>query len=264
MAELQSMNKILIIANWKMNPQTLKEAARLLAAAEEVSGKRSAKNLEVIIAAPFTLLPILNQQKKVLQLAGQDCFWEQRGAYTGEVSALMLKEIGCEYAILGHSERREYFLETEEMINKKIKSALSARLKVIFCIGEKMEDRDKIKEVLEGQLKGGLEGIPSSQLANIIVAYEPVWAISTSGGYFCSTDEAFAASMLIRKILINIYNKNAANKAKIIYGGSVDAKEKDAVMYIKEAKMDGVLVGATSLSILEFPKIIEKVSGINV
>lgn len=106
MAELQSMNKILIIANWKMNPQTLKEAARLLAAAEEVSGKRSAKNLEVIIAAPFTLLPILNQQKKVLQLAGQDCFWEQRGAYTGEVSALMLKEIGCEYAILGHSERR--------------------------------------------------------------------------------------------------------------------------------------------------------------
>lgn len=267
-----------IIANWKCNPTTPKEAENLFNSAKEEA--KNKKNVEVVICLPFVYAGLLEArwirqahhkiysgEKKSktnfgVQLGAQNCFWEQRGAYTGEISPLMLKNIGCEYVIIGHSERRQYLGETNEIINKKLKAALNARLKPILCLGEKTEEKEQIKNVLEKQLADSLSGIPLTQIKNIIIAYEPIWAISTSGGEFCSPDYAFSASLLIRKFLINSYGKYAGDKVKIIYGGSVDAKEKNAAMYIKEAKMDGVLVGATSLKEEEFGKIIKNVAEI--
>ncbi|KKR03585.1 MAG: Triosephosphate isomerase [Parcubacteria group bacterium GW2011_GWF2_39_13b] len=266
------MNKKLIIANWKMNPQSPKEARKLFLAFEENS--KSVKNVEVVVCPPFVFSGFLDARiysgdKKSkasfgIHLGAQNCLWEQSGPYTGEISPAMLKSIGCEYVILGHSERRQFFGETDEVINKKLKAVLSVRLRPILCIGERADEKEQLKSVLESQLKGCLEGIKQNQIANIIFAYEPVWAISTSGGEFCSSDDAFSASLLIRKFLIDRYGKYAANKAKIIYGGSVDAKEKDAAMYVQEAKMDGVLVGAASLKAEEFGKIIKRVNEIKI
>lgn len=246
----------LIIANWKMNPQLPKEAMKLFAAAEENS--KGAKNVEVVICPPFVFLD--RKMLKGVKLGAQNCLWEQKGPYTGEVSPAMLRNIGCEYVILGHSERRQYFGETDETVNKKLKASLMARLKPILCIGEKADEKEQMKSILEGQLKGCLEGIKQNQIANIVFVYEPVWAISTSGNEFCSPDYAFSAGLLIRKFLLDKYGKYAGKKSKIIYGGSVDAKEKNAVMYIEEAKMDGVLVGAASLKAEEFGKIIKSVA----
>lgn len=248
--------KNLVIANWKMNPQALKEAKRFFTVAEE--NVKNIKNIEVVICAPYVFLSSLDS--KSMKLGAQNCFWEQRGPYTGEVSPSMLKDIGCEYVIVGHSERRKNFGETNEIINKKLKAALSVRLKPVLCIGEKEDEREQMKSILEGQMSGCLSDIKQGQISNIIFVYEPVWAISTSGGEFCSPDDAFSAGLLIRKFLMDRYGKYTSNKVKIIYGGSVDAKEKDAVMYIKEAKMDGVLVGATSLKAEEFGKIIKSVA----
>lgn len=253
------MKKNIVIANWKCNPQTLKDAKQLFEAAEENS--MGMKNAEIVICPPFVFLGSFSSKKNI-KLGAQNCFWEQRGPYTGEVSPAMLKDIGCEYVILGHSEQRENFGETDETINKKLKAALFAHLKPILCIGEKEADREQMKSVVENQLSGCLNDIKQGQIPNIIFVYEPVWAISTSGGQFCSPDDAFSAGLLIRKFLMDHYGKYTGNKVKVIYGGSVDAKEKSAVMYIKEAKMDGVLVGAASLKANEFGKIIKSVAGI--
>ncbi len=277
------MPKIFIIANWKCNPQTLKEAARLFDAAEEnVRNVKNDGNFEVVICAPSVFLcsmqpplnPPLSQtgsfatcnsfgikkggRRGVVKLGAQNCFWEQRGPFTGEVSPTMLKSVNCEYVILGHSKRRECFGETDEIINFKIKAALIAGLKPILCIGEKKEEREKAKEVIEQQLCNGLEGVSKGQLVNIVIVYEPVWAISTTTDRDdCTPDEAFSSSLMIRKFLINLYDKYTANKVKIVYGGSVDSS--NAASYITEAKMDGVLVGAASLSANEFAKIIKSV-----
>lgn len=253
------MDKKLIIANWKMNPQSLKEAMRFF----EVAGEnaKNSKNVEVVICAPFVYL---NQEPKIknkeIKLGAQNCFCEGQGAYTGEVSAPMLKNIGCEYVIIGHSERRRYFGEADEFINRKLKAVMGARMKPILCIGEKEGEKEQMKEILEKQLAEGLKDIKPNQISNLIVSYEPVWAISTSGGQNCSTDYAFSSSLVIRKFLINSYGKYSGNKVKIIYGGSVDSG--NAAAYIKETKMDGVLVGAASLKEEEFGKIIKSVAEI--
>jgi triosephosphate isomerase len=259
------MNKILIIANWKCNPQSIKDADRFYGAIAE--NVQDADKVEIIICAPAVYLGLLrpsfdaNKKKRTgkIELGAQNCFWEQSGPYTGEVSPSMLKSINCEYVILGHSERRKVFNETDEVVNRKLKAALSARLKPVLCIGEKEEEKDQIKQILENQLAGCLRDIGQGQISSIIFVYEPVWAISTSGDQFCSPDYAFSASLLMRNFLVEHYGKYVGNKARIIYGGSVDAKERSAVMYIKEAKMDGVLVGAASLKIDEFGKIIKSV-----
>ncbi len=259
-----------VIANWKCNPQSAKEAERLFGAAAENSKEK--KNIEVVICAPYVFLGLLQpplypslgkggRQERV-KLGAQNCFWEQKGPYNGEVSPSMLKDIGCEYVILGHSERRKYFGETDEIINKKIKAALAARLKPILCIGEKAEERERIKEVVSAQLRSCFAGVEESQIKNIIVVYEPVWAISTAtNSKDCLPDEVFSAGLMIKKILIDLYGKSIAEKVKVVYGGSVDSG--DAAQYIKEAKMDGVLVGAASLNANEFGKIIRSIAAIS-
>jgi triosephosphate isomerase (TIM) len=227
--------KPLIVANWKMNPQSPKEARAIFDAI-----KKGAKKQEILVCPPFVYLPLL----KGLPLGAQNCSWEEKGAYTGEISPVMLKEMGVGHVIIGHSERRKYFGENDEQINRKINKALALGLKVIFCIGETESERNagKKNEVLEKQIKTGLAGI--NDLENIAVAYEPVWAIGT--GNNCSVRETKESIDFIRKFVPG---------SRILYGGSVNGENSGP--YIKEAGANGLLVGGASLKAEEFIKIIK-------
>ncbi len=233
----------LIVANWKMNPQTYKEAEDLV---KNISkGTKKIKEVEVVICPPFTwLTDFSHKNKSQLAFGAQNVFYEERGAYTGEISAGMLKGSGVEYVIIGHSERRKYFGETDETVNKKIKKALEAGLKVVFCIGETAEERNvgKKNEVLERQIMRGLEGI--NNLENINVAYEPVWAIGT--GNNCGIEET--------KESINFIRKLVSEETRVLYGGSVKSENSGA--YIKEALANGFIIGGASLNAEEFVKIV--------
>ena len=228
----------LIVGNWKLNPITKKEAEDLFEGIKkEIKGVKA----EVVICPPFAWLSAL----KGLTIGAQNCFWEEKGAFTGEISPAMLKDLGVEYVIIGHSERRKYFGETDEVVNKKIKAALSAGLKIIFCIGETVEERNagKTEEVLKRQTQEGLKDIVD--IDNINVAYEPVWAIGT--GNNCSVEET--------KISIEFIRKFVKPETRIIYGGSVKSDNSEA--YIKEAGANGLLVGGASLNAEEFVKIVK-------
>ncbi len=235
-----------------MNPSSVKEAKALF---EAETGLGKFKNIETVICPPFCYLSLFGSSKSV-KLGAQDLFWEAQGAFTGEVSGKMLKDLGCKYVIVGHSERRRYQGETDEIVNFKIKAALKAKLKPILCVGE--ESGQEIGEVVSRQLKDGLAGVGKTQLGEIIIAYEPIWAIGT--GNACLPDNAFRANLLIKKVLTALFGRFLAEKCVTIYGGSVDAK--NAVSYIKEAKMQGHLVGGASLDTAEFYKIGEAVNNL--
>ena len=229
--------KPLIVANWKCNPVSKKEAEDIFKGIKKGAKKTS---VEVVICAPFVYLPLL----KGLTIGAQNVFYEDKGTYTGEISGSMLRDLGVEYVIIGHSERRKYFGETDEVINKKIKKALELGLKVIFCIGETAQERaaGRKNEVLERQIKKGLEGVDSFE--NINIAYEPVWAIGT--GDNCSVKETRESVDFIRKFV--------KPDTRILYGGSV--KSNNSADYIKKAGANGLLVGGASLDAEEFVKII--------
>jgi len=233
--------KKIIIANWKMNPNSLEEAKDIF---EGIKSGAKGINAEVVACPPFTYLAGL----KGLTLGGQNIFYEEKGAYTGEISAQMLKNLGCKYVLIGHSERRKYFNETDEDVNKKLKSAVSVGLIPIFCVGETEEERNagKAEEVVERQIKIGLAGIENWKLKieNLVLAYEPVWAIGT--GNACSVDDAKKMLEFIKKI----------KDVSVVYGGSVNGE--NAKSYIKEAGYDGLLVGGASLRPEEFVKIIRE------
>jgi triosephosphate isomerase (TIM) len=235
------MQKI-IIANWKCNPSTLKEAKKLFKLT--VKEIKDAKNAEVVICPPSAYL--LNLKDKNIKKGGQDCFWQEGGAYTGEISAKMLKDAGCSYVILGHSERRKILDETDEVINKKIKAALSAGLKVVFCIGETVAERmtGQTNQILENRLKAGLSGIINPE--GVIVAYEPIWAIGN--GNPCDIGSS-------REVLEFLRGKI---NTPIIYGGSVDSQ--CAIRYINEAGFDGLLVGTAALLPEEFGRIVKSIN----
>ncbi|MFH1460875.1 MAG: triose-phosphate isomerase [Patescibacteria group bacterium] len=257
--------KPLIIANWKMNPATKEEMDHLLGVLKQ--GITQAGKQEIVICPPFVYLTeTAKTLGKQFILGAQDCFWENKGAYTGEISPQMLKDLGCQYVIIGHSERRRYFQETDEIVNKKLKAVLKERLKPILCIGEETRDSfdsqgrliNEISSVVTEQLERALKDIAASRIREIIIAYEPVWAISTEvNGTACWPDDAMKASLFIRKTLTKLYNRQIAEKAKIIYGGSVNSK--NVTDYLKNARMDGVLVGGASLNGSEFVKLVEKV-----
>ncbi|MFC1663819.1 triose-phosphate isomerase [Patescibacteria group bacterium] len=246
--------KPLIVANWKCNPQTTKEAKRLF---NLVKGGMN-KNVKVVICPPFIFLLKLEVKNSGLELGGQDCFWEKGGAFTGEISAGQLLDLGLKYVILGHSERRIHFNETDEMINKKIKATISSKLNPILCVGESERERKggKTFNVLKSQIEKGLKGISKKEIKNLIVAYEPIWAIGT--GRPCNIAEAQKTRLIIRKILSRLFGSFLAEKISIIYGGSVHSK--NARSYIKEAGFDGLLPGGASLKAKEFIKIIKSVS----
>jgi triosephosphate isomerase len=257
--------KPLIVANWKMNPQSLIRAERLFNLIEREVLKHSnvLQNVRIIVCPPFVYLPLLKKQKSKIELGAQDCFWESGGAYTGEISVSMLKDAGCEYVIIGHSERRRYFGESDEMINKKIKAVLKAGLNPVLCVGETKKERNqgKTERILKKQIKTGLEGVPSSlptgqagkfQVPRFCIAYEPIWAIGS--GRACQSGEVQKISLLIRKIIAGLSGFKTIDRVQILYGGSVNGK--NAGSYIK-AGLNGLLVGGASLKPGEFIEIIK-------
>lgn len=246
----------LIIANWKVNPNTLNEAIALAKSAEQASLKN--KNIEVAIAPPFPFITEIASVLKKSRLAAQDCFYAG-GAYTGEVSWPQLKSLGVEYVILGHSERRSLLQEKEEMINKKVQALLKLRAKVILCVGEKKREEGFIPEVVGEQLKSALAGIKKQDLKNLIVAYEPIWAISTTENSIPDTPEsAFQSLIYLRKKIAGLYDNKTAREVRIIYGGSVNSK--NIKSFIKEGRMEGALVGGASLHVQEFAAVIQRAS----
>jgi len=246
--------KYLIVANWKMNPQKLAKSKKLFNSIKR--GVRNIKNVEVVICPPFVFLPIFKSRMYNLKIGAQDCFWEEKGAFTGEISPQMLKNLGCQYVIVGHSERRRYLRETDEMINKKIKVALSSKLKPVFCVGETKKEKNQGQglRVLNSQISRGLKKITEKEAKNIIIAYEPVWAIGT--GKPCDTNTVLTQSLIIRGVIKKMFSPDVSKRIPILYGGSVASE--NAVDFIKEAKTDGLLIGGASLNLKEFIKIIKK------
>ena len=247
------MAKKIIIANWKMNPQTAEEALRLV---KGILARRLSKNIELIIAPPFVYLDLVKKNcGKEIKLAAQNISWAERGAYTGEISSLMVKNLGCSHVIIGHSERRHKMGEIDEMINLKLKAAFKVGLIPVLAVGEKEPNNDMIK-VLTLQVKSALEGISVSEISRLIIAYEPVWAISTSGtGMIDTPDHALSAALLIRKIMGNLYGSEWTADLPVLYGGSVT--DENAYDFIAQSGINGALVGCASLELQDFIKIIK-------
>ena len=213
---------------------------------------------EVVIVPPFTALAKVSEilgRGQAAKLGAQNMHWEKSGAFTGEISAQMLRELYVRYVVLGHSERRTLFGETDELVNRKVRAALDAALKPIFCIGETLEQRDagEVEAVLHRQIELGLLGLSARELSDTVIAYEPVWAIGT--GRTASPEQAQAAHAFIRKTLGEIWDTVAADKVRIQYGGSVKAQ--NAVELMREPDIDGALVGGASLDPRGFAEIVK-------
>jgi len=234
--------KSLLIANWKMN-MDIKEAISFINNFKKYI--RNIKNADIVICPPFTILNKINESIKNtnIKLGAQNMYFEEEGAFTGEISALMLRDVGCEYVILGHSERRKYFDENDELINKKIKTALKNNLRPILCIGETLEERNnnKTMKIIKNQLMNCLKNIDETGMKNITIAYEPIWAIGT--GKNATPSQAEEVHKFIRKLLSNMY-KNS-NNVRIIYGGSVKGNNIKELISMKN--INGALVGGASL-----------------
>lgn len=247
------MRKKVIAGNWKMN-KSINEAEEFMK--EFIPLVQDTEN-EVVICAPYLDLYKLVEITKGtnVKIGAQNMHWEKSGAYTGEVSAEMLKEMGVEYVIIGHSERRQYFNETDETVNKKIKTAFEYGLKPIVCVGETLEQRENgtTKEVITKQTKLALEGLSSEQVENTIIAYEPIWAIGT--GKTATSEDANNSIKQIREEISKIYGQNIANGVIIQYGGSV--KSTNAKELFTTSDIDGGLVGGASLKAEEFSKIVK-------
>ncbi len=246
--------KPFIAGNWKMH-KSIKEAAEL---ANEIKRRfYDFDRAEIVLAPPFTALAAVADiiASTPVKLAAQNMFWEKEGAFTGEVSPLMLKDAGCSYVILGHSERRAYFCESDENVNKKIKAALREEILPIVCVGERLEEREagKTIEVVERQLRGALEEIKEEEARKIVIAYEPVWAIGT--GKTATPNQAEEVHKFIRETIGKLYTEDTSSDILVIYGGSV--KPENITSLIKEEDIDGALVGGASLESDKFIKIIE-------
>ena len=243
----------LIAGNWKMN-KTVEEALDLIRQLK--TSLSNIEGVEVAVAPPFTALYAVSQELKgsSIHLAAQNLFYEEKGAFTGEVSPLMLKEIGCQYVIIGHSERRQFFGETDETVNRRIKAALGQDLKPIFCIGETLKEREEGKafSVIERQVEGGLKGIGEEGVKSIVIAYEPVWAIGT--GKTATPQQAEEVHRFIRERLERLYSREIAERIRIQYGGSVTPENIKVLM--SQENIDGALVGGASLKSETFSKIV--------
>jgi len=246
------MRKTIIAGNWKMN-MTPSRASVL---AGEIVAKNSDPKCEVVICVPF--VDIFEAKKAIagskIHLGAQNVHFAEKGAYTGEISADMLKECGVEYVIVGHSERRQYFAETDETVNKRLTAAVNAGLKVILCVGETEAQRDANETftLIEKQIKAAYEGISAEQAANIVIAYEPVWAIGT--GRTATSEQAEEVCAFIRGEVAKLYGANVAEDTTIQYGGSMNAKNASELLAM--ANIDGGLIGGASLKSDDFTVII--------
>ena len=247
------MRKKVIAGNWKMN-MLPNEAIRFI---EELAPLVKDTENEVILCVPYTDLfyALLTAQNTNIKIGAQNMHFEESGAYTGEVSGKMLKSINVEYVIIGHSERRQYFNETDETVNKKIKTAFQYGLKPIVCVGETLEQREagKTEEVITKQTELALEGLTEEQVKNTIIAYEPIWAIGT--GKTATKEDANNSIKAIRNKIVEIYGQMVADEVIIQYGGSV--KSTNAKELFEMSDIDGGLVGGASLKAEEFSKIVK-------
>ncbi|MBI5474251.1 MAG: triose-phosphate isomerase [Ignavibacteriae bacterium] len=248
------MRRTVIAGNWKMF-KTVDESVELVTALKPLTSNLK-PNVDVIVCPPFTSLAIVANLLKGsnVKLGAQNMSEQDEGAYTGEVSWKMLKSAGCEYVILGHSERRQYFGETNELINLKAKKALANGLRPIICVGEKLDEREKgvTEQIISTQIKGVLGGISSDDLKKVIIAYEPVWAIGT--GKTASPLQAEEVHQHIRKLVAQLYSWNVAEGLVIQYGGSV--KPDNAAELLAQDDIDGALVGGACLKADSFASII--------
>jgi len=241
-----------VAGNWKMNT-TATEAERLVL--EMLERLDRIEGVEKVLCPPFVSLVGISMmlRSSSIKLGAQNMYFEAKGAYTGEISAVMLSEL-CEFVILGHSERRWYFGETDEQVNKKVKAALANRLKPILCVGERLEENEagKTEEVVSRQVTAALSGI--EPVRDLVIAYEPVWAIGT--GKAASGKQAAATIQFIRDVVAKLWNKTVAQDLRILYGGSVTGA--NIAEFISHPEIDGALVGGASLKAEEFVGIVEK------
>ena len=246
--------KPLIAANWKMY-KTMAEAISFVEEFQGLIGPLTDR--EVVIGPPFTALAAVRTavRQEGFRVAAQNCHWEEKGAFTGEISTVMLKDIGCEYVIISHSERRHIFLETDDMIAKKVTAAYHSGLTPILCVGEKLDEREagKTFEVLARQLDAVSQNLTGDEMTRLVIAYEPVWAIGT--GKTASPEQAQEAHAFIRDRCAASFEKRIANAVRIVYGGSVKPDNVDALM--ANADVDGLLVGGASLEVASFQRIVQ-------
>ena len=251
---MNKLRKPILAGNWKLN-KTIKEAVELVTFLKR--NIHDTASVDVVICPPFTALSDLSEilMDSDMRLGAQDLYWEEKGAFTGEVSASLLKDAGASYVIIGHSERRQFFHETNETVNRKTKAALKARLIPIVCVGEMLAEREKDQtlEVLETQLKGAFADFTAQDIAGVILAYEPVWAIGT--GKVATPAQAQEAHAFIRKWIQGRFDQDTASKIRIQYGGSVKADNIAELM--RQEDIDGALVGGASLEAQSFSDIVK-------
>ena len=250
---MSKLRKRIIAGNWKMNK--LVSESKILAS-DIKRELADCRDVDVVLCPPFTSLSAVGEviDNTQIKFGAQNMHWENEGAYTGEISASMLRSIYCHYVILGHSERRSYFGETDEIVNKKAKAALAANLIPIVCVGETLEERkaERHSEVVKTQLLGSLAGIPANELKRIVVAYEPVWAIGT--GEVASPEQAQDMHAFIRSVLAEMSNTDVAETIRLQYGGSM--KPSNAAELLGQPDIDGGLIGGAALDARSFVELI--------
>ncbi len=252
----KEFRKAVIAGNWKMN-KTPAEAIKLIEEIREQTRNIDTNNCDFVACVPYTDIGVAVEASKGsnIKIGAQNCHWEASGAYTGEISPQMLKECGVDYVIIGHSERRQYFGETDLTVNKRTKAALDAGLTVILCVGELLEQREQgvTGEIVSLQTKIGLMDVTEEQLQRIIIAYEPVWAIGT--GKTATAEQADEVCGIIRDVLTELYSEDTAKTITIQYGGSMNAK--NARELLSKEHVDGGLIGGASLKAEDFAEIIK-------
>ena len=245
------MRKPIIAGNWKMH-KTIAEALEFV---NEVKDRVNNENVDAVICAPFTLLKDLKEATKGtnIKIGAQNMHFEEKGAFTGEISPLMLKELDMDYVVIGHSERRQYFNETDETVNKKVLKALEVGIDPILCVGETLEEREagNTKDVCKVQVEKALENVSKEDLAKVVIAYEPVWAIGT--GKTATSEDANDVIAYIREVVANLYGE-LANEVRIQYGGSV--KPSNVAEIMNQSDIDGALVGGASLEANDYVELV--------
>jgi triosephosphate isomerase (TIM) len=248
------MRKKILAANWKMNLTQIEADSYLQTFLGEIG---EVNDVEIVIIPPFTSIPALariSEKAPFIRLGAQNMHWERSGAYTGEISATMLRALFVKYAVIGHSERRSLFGETDEIVNRKVNSALEAGLRPIMCVGESLTEREGglVEKVLRRQVEGGLKGVAGDHVNEIVVAYEPVWAIGT--GLTATPAQAEATHAFIRSVLAESFDQSLADRIRIQYGGSVKPENTEDLM--RRPNIDGALVGGASLEPRSFAQIV--------
>jgi triosephosphate isomerase len=248
------MRRPIIAGNWKMN-KIIEEAVDLVESLKPLVA--DVTDVDIVVGPVFTALHAVGKviEGSNIKLAAQNMYWEESGAYTGEISPVMLKDVRCDYVIIGHSERRQYFGEVNETVNKKVKAAHDFDLKPIVCVGEKLEERETgtTKSVIKDHVVNGLNGLTNEQMLNTVIAYEPVWAIGT--GKTATPEQAQEVHGFIRELLSDMFSKEIAEKVRIQYGGSV--KPENVAGLMSQPDIDGGLVGGASLKADSFAQIVK-------